>query len=373
MPKQRGILPVLGVSAALVLAGCGDDGGSTESADESPFAEFFGEGVIEFSPGGGMGMSFGGSGDFEIPEEELQRMREIEDLVAECMADEGFEYTANVINPEEFVSPWMEAQELPPDEFAEEYGYGISTMHYSQIEEDLPADPNQEYRESLSPEATQAFEAALYGDQEAWSFEEGEGPPPVEERGCYGIASAEVYGEDPMEDMQRADPWSEFEGLMNDISSLSQRIHTDPRLEEAGQAWLGCMADAGYPDFQRVGEAEQSIHQRMGELEGWNMTESEMIESESTEAPSPDASGDSSEAVIQEPPEIDPEELAEVQEYEIELAVADRGCMAEHYDEVFTEVSHTMQEEFIEEHRAELERYRDWAEENDFGGGFGFG
>lgn len=365
MPVQKGILTVLGASVALVLAGCGgDDSGSTDAADDSPLAEFFGEGVIEFSPGGGMGMSFGGSGDVEIPDEELERMREVEDLVAECMVEEGFEYTANVVNPEEFVSPWQEAQELPPDEFAEQYGYGISTMHYSEIEENLPENPNQEYRESLSPEAVEAYERALYGDMTSWDPEEG--PPPVEERGCRGKADAEVYGDRMAEMEEQASPWTEFEGLMEDVSSLSGRIRNDPRLQEAGQAWLGCMADAGYPDFQQVGDAEQSVHQRMGELEGWNM--------EPSPAPSADSSdGAAEESITREPPEIDPEELAEVQEYELELAVADRECMAEHYDDVFEEVSYEFQEEFVAEHRAELERFQDWAEENDFSGGFGFG
>jgi hypothetical protein len=363
LPIQRVILPVLSASAALVLAGCGDDGGSTEAGDDSPLAEFFGEGVIEFSPGGGMGMSFGGSSDFEIPEDELRRMREVEDLVAKCMADEGFEYTANAINPEEWVSPWMDAQELPPDEFAEEYGYGISTLHYSQFEDELPQDPNQEYRESLSPEARDAYERALSGDYMSWEADEG--PPPVEERGCYGIASAEVYGEDPLEEMEQADPWTEFDGLMNDLSSLSERIHTDPRLEEAAEAWLDCMADAGYPDFQQVGDAEQSVHERMNEIEGWAEVETTLEE----------GGEEANREVLEEfePKEPDPQELAELQEHEIELAVADRECMAEHYDDVFAGVSDELEEEFVEEHRAELERYREWAEENDFDGGFGFG
>ncbi|HEX6196717.1 MAG TPA: hypothetical protein VFZ37_12460 [Jiangellaceae bacterium] len=356
-PTLSGTLPVLGLSIVLVLSGCGaDETGSAGVVADDPLTEFFGEGVIEFPPGGGMSMSFGGSGDFEIPAEELQRMSDVEDLVAQCMADEGFEYTAHAVNPEDYVSPWMEAQQLPPEEFAEQYGYGISTMHYSEIEPDLPPDPNQEYRESLSSEALEEYDRALYGDHTLWDA--GDGPPPVEERGCYGIASAEIYGADLREPAEvGADPWTEFERLLNDINSLAQRIHRDPRLEDANQAWLGCMADAGYPDLRQVGQAEQSIHQRMGELEGWDMA-AELSDTEISEF---------------QPPEIDPDELAELQEYEIELAVADRKCMAEHYDDVFEEVSHGLQEEFIEEHRAELERYRDWAEENDFDGGFGFG
>lgn len=357
-PTQRWTLPVLAASAALILGGCGDESGTSEAAADGPLAEFFGEGVIEFSPGGGMGMSFGASTGLQIPEEELERMREVEDLVADCMAGEGFEYTANVVDPNEWLSPWIEAQDLPPDEFAEQYGYGISTMHYSEIEQELPPDPNQEYRESLSDEAEGAYERALYGDREARSFTAGEDPPPVEARGCYGIASFEVYGEDSLGPVEKgADPWAEFEDLLYDINSLGHEIHADPRLEAAGQAWLSCMAEAGYPHFQQAGEPEQSIHERLGELEGWDeyadLSEGEMLDAE--------------------PPQIDPEELAKLQENEIELAVADHECMAAHYDDVFADVSNELQDEFVEEHRAELERYRDWAEENDFDGGFGYG
>jgi hypothetical protein len=363
LPKQRPILSIIGAVAAVVLASCGGGDGRAEAAGGGPLDEFFGDGAIEFEPGGGMSMSFGSTvvGDFEFSDEQLQQMRDTEEFVAECMAGEGFEYTANVINPEDWTDPWSEAQALAPDEFAEQYGYGITTMRFDDA--DLPADPNQEYRESLSSEAQEAYERALYGYTMEW---EGDEPPPVEDRGCYGIASAEIYDEDPYETYDEGnDPWAEFEGLMNDISTLSERIRTDQRLEEAEQAWLGCMADAGYPEFEFVGDAEQSVYQRQNELEGWDEID-QLYES-----------GDFEEAEELaesfEPREPDPQELAELQEYEIELAVIDRGCMTEHYDAVYTEVSHAMQDEFIAEHRSELERYRDWAEENDYDGGFGFG
>jgi hypothetical protein len=355
-------LPVLAASGALVLAGCGGDGATEEAASGGPLDEFFGEGFVQFGPGS-MGMAGASSEEFEVSDEQLQQMRDTEEFVAECMADEGFEYTANVVNPEDWTDPWSEAFALPPDEFAQQYGYGISTLHYSQIEEDLPGDPNQEYRDSLSSEAQEAYERALYGNMMEW---EGEEPPPAEERGCYGIASAEIYGEDPYEAYdEENDPWVEFESLMHDIGSLSQRVQTDPRVEEAMQAYFDCMADAGSPDLQYVGAAQEVIYERMSELEGWAEIE-ELYESGNVD----EADELSQSFESQEP---DPQELAELQEDEIELAVADYACMDEHYNDAFTEVSHALQEEFITEHRSELERYRDWAEENDFEGGFGFG
>ena len=363
LPTQKRLLPVVAASAAFVLASCGGAAETDDAASGGPLDEFFGEGTMQFMPGPMGGMSYGGNADFEISEEQLQQIRDTEEFVAHCMVDEGFEYTANVVNPEDWSDPWSEAYALPPDEFAEQFGYGISTMTFEEIEQDLPQDPNQEYYESLSPEAQQAYERALHGDMMAW---EGDEPPPVDERGCYGIASAEIYGEDPYESYdEENDPWTQFESLMSDVGSLSQRIQTDSRVEEAAQAYFDCMADAGYPDLDYVGHAQESVYERMDDVYGWSeMEEPAFAEGEEVTEDT---------ITTYEEPDIDPAELAGLQEYEIELAVLDYECLAGHYNDVFAEVSYALQEEFITEHRSELERYRDWAEENDFSGGFGFG
>lgn len=356
MPSNRTLIAAVTSVTALMLAGCGgDDGGSTAEEGESPLAEYMGETAAAVQ-GAGAGMAFGGGGGepYEPTEEELQQQREYEEVVASCMAEQGFEYVPNVVTPDEYTSPFEEAYSLPPDEFAAEYGYGVSTLRVE--EADLPEDPNQEIRESLSPEAREAYEEALTGDLSGpVEVEEGEEPTPpsIEDRGCFGQASAEVFGVD---ESQMFGPRSEFQGLMQDLSRLAQRVQNDPRVAEATEQWQQCMADAGYPDFERVDGPRQSVFQRMAELQG--------IGGPPTEAP-PEGGAEGEEgsesagAVVMDPQEIDPADLEELQEYELAVANADFDCREEHYTDIAEEVRYELEEEFVEEHRAELEQYRD--------------
>ncbi len=339
--------------AMLALAGCGDDDRST-SDDESPLAEYLGEDAVSFEAGG-MNVSFGsgGSEPHEPTEEELQQQREVEEFVATCMAAQGFEYVPNEVSPGDFASPFDEAYSLPPDEFAEQYGYGASTLRFDELE--MPEDPNQEIRESLAPEALEEYERALYGDTPGVEAEGGvPTAPPVEDRGCYGQASAEVFGND--EDESSAGPPSEFEGLMEDLFRLGERLREEPRVIEANERWHECMADVGYPEFERVGDPEQAVFQRMAELEGFGGAAADPAPAARSEE------GDVGERATPqpvEPKEIDPAELEKLQQYELALAQADFGCREKHYNDIVEEVQYELEEEFVAEHRAELERFRD--------------
>ncbi|HEX6336870.1 MAG TPA: hypothetical protein VFZ85_07950 [Jiangellaceae bacterium] len=355
MPYRRS-LGLVAVSL-IMLAACSGDGGPETGSDDSPLAEYMGPDAVSFE-GGGMSISYGGAAETEehVPtEEDLQKQREFENLVQQCMRDEGFEYVPYVVDPSDWDNPFEDAYALPPDEFAEQYGYGISTLHMA--ESDLPEDPNEEIRRGLSPQALAEYERALYGDMEGQEFSDGEEwtPPPLEDRGCYDKASAQVWG-DPYEDEGNfRDPHQEFESLMESLWSIQERFMSDPRMEEPTQNWRDCMAEAGHP-FEMLGEPEQEVWRRMDELQGWD----EFMELEEQAA----AEGVLPAAAQFEPKEIDPAELEELQEYELAVAVADVRCKKEHYNEIAEQVQYEVEEQFVEEHREELERYRDWMAEN---------
>lgn len=345
-------------------AGCGGDD-SDDSSESSPLDEYFGDDAISFE-GGGMSISSGsGEGDAREPtEEELQQQRDFQDAVAECMGDQGFEYVPNVITPGEYdAGPWEEAYSLPDDEFREQHGYGVSTLYFDRAEEDLPEDPNQEIRDGLSPQAQQEYDEALHGTRIAEQMQgtampsESPAPPTDEELGCYGVASEEVYDESMT---QHEDPFAEFDSLMNDIFQIGERMRNDPRIEAATEDWRNCMADAGYPDFERPGDPEQQVFRRWDELMGW----SEAMPPEDDEG---EADATSTAGPI-EPNEIDPDEREEFQQYELDLAQADYSCLEDHYNEVAEEVQFEIEEEFVEEHRSELEQYRDAMAERDESG-----
>ena len=71
-----------------------------------------------------------------------------------------------------------------------------------------------------------------------------------------------------------------------------------------------------------------------------------------------------------DPAAADPGALQELRAYEIAVATADLACRAE-YDAVRNQVQTEVEESFIDEHRAELEQYRDAIAAGDVGGGVG--
>jgi hypothetical protein len=356
MPYRRSLGFV--VVSLVALAACSSNGGAETESDDSPLAEYMGPNAVSFE-GGGMSFSYGGAAETEeyVPtEEELQQQREFENLVQRCMQDEGFEYVPYVVDPSDWDHPFEDAYALPPDEFAEQYGYGISTLYMA--ESDMPDDPNEEIRRGLSQQALAEYERALYGDMAGQESSEGEEwtPPPLEDRGCYDKASAQVWG-DPYEDEGNIrDPHQEFEALMDDLWSIHERFMSDPRMEEPTENWRDCMAEAGHP-FEALGEPEQEIWRRMDELQG--LDEYMEIDEE--------AAGESGGAtpVPFEPKEINPADLEELQEYELAVAGADFRCKEEHYNDIAEQVQYDVEEQFVEEHREELERYRDWMAENE--------
>ena len=230
--------------AGLALSGCGvngapDDGTDPEQApdseaeEQSPLSEFLGEGA-GFATGGRMVMSVSSA---DLSDEERQQMRQVEELVAECMQDLGFEYVP--MDPsagDDREDPFAEAYSLPPDEFAREYGYGMTTLMLPERATDDVADPNQEIREGLSEAALEAYNRALFGAMAEVS--DGGGAvaikPPTpgatvapEDQGCHMQATSEVYGDTgPM----GGPDMGEFDGLFEDLDALRERIDSDPRL-----------------------------------------------------------------------------------------------------------------------------------------------
>ncbi|RIQ35936.1 hypothetical protein [Jiangella rhizosphaerae] len=386
--RARARLLAFACVAGLALTGCGDEDGSGgqndgtngDSADQasgdgeelSPLEEYMGENS-GFTGGGRMTVAIS-SGD--LSEEERQKMRQVEELVATCMEEAGFEYIpVDPFGGDTEDDPFADAFALPPEEFAREYGYGMTTlMNPDKAGEDEVTDPNQEIRDGLSEAALEAYNRALWGDMVEISdggnavavkpVGPGEGEPPaLEDQGCHGQARAEVYGDDG--GMVMGPDMSEFEGLFEDLEALRQRIESDPRMVEATEAWAACMAEAGYGDFDATTDPEDSVMQQMSELYGWD-----------DQAPEDDVSAGGPSVSIGGGPEdvdVDEEALAELQEHEIALATADYECEQQEYADVRQEVAWGFEEDFVEEHRAELERYRDAMAEGPAGRAGGVG
>lgn len=333
---------VLGACAlCLTVSACGGDDASNQPSggtDHGPLAEFM---------GWTDGYSYRGPS-----EEERQQQYRVEELVAECMAEQGFEYIPQPLDErlrgpgEEYEEIWA-LQRNDPERFAREYGYGFSTMPDSWFvakEDEGYEDPNWAIRESLSPAAQEEYDRALWGEwPELEEGEEVDGPIEPETPGCYAEASEEVYGS--------GDDFAQWEDINDQISDLYERIDNDPRVQSARQAWTDCMADAGHPGLEEVYDGQELVSDRMAELYGWASPEGEDFEAE-----------DDGSVVVapSATPSVDPAALAELQDFERAVAVADYQCRRDHYDPQYNAVRDELENQFIEEHRAELEAYRDF-------------
>lgn len=314
-------------ATALLATGCGGGGDDAQSDDgetayRSPIAEYFGYDADQDPEEAEAGFA--------------EDQRQVEALVVDCMAAQGFEYEPVDQGGAVFTDPHAD---LTAEERARTIGYGFTQW----IDEEPPGsefvDPNAERVEQMEPAEQEAYYAALYGEAPEPSFDEdGEEifPETYEPTGCQGEAWSEVNGGE--EDI--------FRDLQEEFDELYQRMEADPRLASATDGWATCMADAGYT-FTTPDEIFDHLNQRMEE-EVYGAAEGQPLEPELDEDGNPIG-----------PPPHDEEGLARVREEEIAIATADYECNQEvDLDQIRQDVQVELEEAFIEEHREVFDRAR---------------
>lgn len=241
-------------SIALVATACGGGSGETAAGEdegptsfedieyESPIAEFLGQ-DIDFN-------SEDSQAEYEA------QARDVEQKVAACMAEEGFEYTP--VDQSQYTQMTTVEEELPyfSDEWVEKYGFGITTQRFSQsmlndelvgyddsmngsAEAEAFEDPNSEYVESLSPAEQEAYYAALHGDQpefdeNATEEEMNEAYEDFVPTGCQNTAWEE---ENPSQNF--------YQEFNDDLNDMYQRIEADPAVTKYRDEVTACVAEEG--------------------------------------------------------------------------------------------------------------------------------
>ena len=235
------------LALALVLTGCGADSGPDSAPDpaDSPLSKY-------------MMAVYGQSGDEEDWQKKaIEDNKKTEELVAQCMNEEGFEYIPQTNN-----MSFDTGEEWDPEseEWVAEYGYGAVNWpgRDDAGEEEAVEDPNQDYLTGLSESEQMAYSESLWGPQPAEEdlAEDGSYSPTWEEQGCYGWASHEIRGDDPMQ-LEQHKP------LMDALQAFWQEQSTAPELSEVDAAWAECMADGGHGGFTKQADAQNSIQDEM--------------------------------------------------------------------------------------------------------------
>ena len=306
MPRRFSLVSVaLLAGAGLLLAGCS----SSPSADseKGPLEKYF-SALEDFSPG----------------EEQLkERHKKTQDLIAACMTKEGFEYipfeaSFGGMSPTEDDGP-----EYGTKEWAETNGYGFSAAETSMVDDNEGSpDPNEAYVNSLSESEQTAYYETLYGvgPTEEEMGEDGSYDYSWEKAGCQGAADHEVDG-----DREEFD-FEQFEPLMTSMNAMHESAASSPEVIAVDEKWSTCMSDKGYT-FAKRSEAQESISDKQSEYY------------ETDAGPTPD-------------------QLSELRELEISTAVDDFTCAEKvDYDKVNKKVMFALEEQFITDHKSELDEY----------------
>jgi len=311
MPRPR--LFALGVASiaatSLLLVGCtspggGSGGGGDLTWEDSP--------LLEYS-----NAIYGGDRENE---DYIAEANAAEELIATCMADEGFEYIP--VDQAQYYSFDDEDVDRDTEEWVAANGYGYNLTEEQQAEQDAQwedfVDPNQDYVMSLSESEQTAYYEVLQGPQPT---EEEMADPDFmyQQLGCYGEAYTAVRGEQVYEK-------PEFKSIIDAMNELWEKQQDLPAVKAVNAAWSSCMADAGYPDLK----TKDAVYELMN-------------------AQSEEAYADGAE-------EISPEKRAEMRDYEIDLALADFHCAEEvDYQKVTLEAQFELEEQFIADNKSELD------------------
>ncbi|OJX97858.1 MAG: hypothetical protein BGO96_13130 [Micrococcales bacterium 73-15] len=326
---------VLVLVAALAACSNGDGGGSGGDLtyEDSPINSYF--------------EAFNVMGDMSQEEQQAfydERDRKTEDLVAQCMADQGFEYNPQSSRTTYVGSSNEDGPQWGTLEFAQQYGYGaFSWPGQEEMELQEPeewVDPNQDIIDSMSESELTAWQEALWGAPQEWDedadMEEYEWN--WEDSGCYGWAQHELEADDPWTAMNSLYEDPRFAELFAQMGELYTKAESDPRMADLTGKWSSCMADAGYT-FANPNEAQQSIYDLQNGL--WEGHEDD-----------PEYMGPSD------------EELAPIKEQELETAVADFTCQDElNYQQEQLSIQFKIEQEFVDANKDALEELSAAAQE----------
>ena len=309
--RHRSLLTAVATAAflSLTLAGCsGDKAVAKLDPAESPLSKY-------------MSSMYG---DFD-EDSMLTQQNEQEELVATCMADEGFDYVPVDNSQYSGMMSSDDGEEYGTEKWVAENGYGMSQSPEQIAEQPDQSqefiDPNQDYVMSLSEGEQTAYYEVLYGPQptEEELGEDGSYEYNWETSGCQGFASHEVNGDQPSQDDHAA--------LYEAMSALYEDAQNSPELVALDAEWATCMADAGHAEFTKKSEAQESI----------SNAQNAIYESATDSAP-------------------DEQALADLRETELTLAMADFTCAEEiDYTTASMKVQFELEEQFIVDHKAELD------------------
>ena len=332
-PLRTTALTAAALTAMLALTACSGDPEPepTPTPSAGPLESLFRDYLAEWSN-----------------EDVTRQLTRMEEALAACMAEQGFSYTPVDYSAIEVDFMGSDLGVEPGTiEFAERYGYGLTTDPWGADDAgDELEDPNAEYVAAMSEAEQQAYYTALYGERYAEPGMIGGAPDDEaltdyswEDAGCTGLAQEQLLTGNETDG-------DEFLGLQQAMAEMIESAARDPRLERANADWAVCMTEAGYPGLSVVGDAEAAISSEVDAVWAEAVAGTPAL-------PGPPGQTDPSEAE-----DAVSEELDRITPREIETAVADLTCQSEvGYDALRRQLDAEYQREFLAEN---LEEIQEW-------------
>lgn len=305
--RFRGAIVLAGI---LLLSGCTATTGGEERA-VSPIDEYL-------LAAEGTGMS-----EQERREEGNARLLAREEVVAECMKEQGFDYIPAPPTPLGFDFNTWGSPELDDPAWIERWGYGIVDGP-DQVQVTIPEDPNEAIVDGLSDSERTAYYEALVGSMDAF---DADGVYDPSKGGCLGHAEIVDAADDPL----RGD---RFRALNDAVMAFYTELNEQQDIVALNARWAACMADEGEDGFTSPLDPVSEI----------NVSLQELVK----------AGGETA---------WDDPEIERLREREIALAQIDARCRESvDYRATEKEVRFEEEERFVADNLADLEAYRAAAE-----------
>jgi hypothetical protein len=270
------------------------------------------------------------------------QQRKYQERIARCMAAQGFDYV-----PEPAASITEKGSsgggqvitfnapprfpDLPPDQFAARFGYGISTAPPAATS-GPPVDPNDKIVAAMSVAERVAYQHALYGagtplDSQGYLESTINGSP----QACTDRASRSQPTDDQVTAMEhRVDRVrTVYRSLLARIDDLTHQEMSDPRMVAATHQWSGCLAAAGFPGYAGIDQPRAKLLTKARALMGHDL----------------------------DPTSVDPARLAALRRTEIDTAVADTRCR-QPWDNTLAGVRRAAEQTFVDDNLDELRSFR---------------
>lgn len=235
--RQRRLYPSIGaVAVVLIVASCGGSGSGSATSTAVPAG-----GSAATTPADqGQGQAQGSdAAEFGLTEAEIaKRIDVVEQSIAACMTDAGFEYLpVDYATVRQAMDTDSKPSGMTAEEFRAQFGYGITTLSITaNAQANIGLGRNVAIRDGLPAADQIAWNRQLLGENPDQTFVVGLDSEDLSRTGGCTRTAVEAN-------------FSQAElgpGFVNYQNADGARIDQDPRVIEAYRNWATCMRDAGY-------------------------------------------------------------------------------------------------------------------------------